>query len=718
MNTIAALINNPQVDIFFRCIADGDIKIRKAFVLLARHMKLPIGIGNFYRLTFPAVEVLYEAFSKAYPPGSMDPVTIAANTSSTRNRIDNILSHPLYAGAIIMAAFIAPITDAMEQQIKLDAYMKEINIMDLDPYLPDLDFRCFFGDYDIPLHSKMTANPTAAKDVHEAIQNWSFRHSTSHRPHRPKLSSKLLPFKTRASIDIYCDMMLHDPTEATQADLEYLWMRYQIEMEGPCEIKQRWYTNGLAPRTYFVTGPSLYNSSKYTQGLWNDLVDSLTTTHRRARTNVSRIHIDGVSHALFYDLSVFTSNCAVQKEFLSALALYVDGMEFYVEDMRYGTHPVDFGDVVRDYCNTNIHPRYTGGHDLSLLENVHGVAGFLGVYGNIATCTFIHGAFLLQLASGDSSGECGCAGDDAVIVVHDDDDDTIWACLSLIGVLAPEKTFSSVDPDVVYLKRRVWFPDRRPCNLKSSRYIQLPSFLFTMPKNQLNRYRERKSTKPELKELAAKSISATFKSAVGISSQQLADTREFLRRYYDLLNVPHSGNVPQFTDKDGFRYRSFFPSIECLGHREWIIGTIQSLYPGWSRIPCRDPITILGPMEIRAGNVYRVGNVATASLLEKMGILERAPLEYRLIEDSEGLEATIAEYTGVRKHEDYRKYRAVHDLYEDDDTQFPVLLGQYDYTAPHRELVGALDCKLTLCAERRSDLSRPRYRFEGCTLVK
>jgi hypothetical protein len=656
-------------------------------------MSLPVGLGSLYRLTLPAVSTILASFRKKYPPPNQDQYTIHEHDKTLLSRINDVLSHPLYAGAIIMAAFIAPLDRNTEQSIKLDAYMKEINIMDTEPYLPDLDFRCFFGEYHVPLHSKMQANPTTAKEVHHAIRDWSQRHSTSHRSHPPRLSTKLLPFKTRASMDAYIDMMLHDPLLATQADLEYLWMRHQVELEGPCEIKQRWYTNGLAPRTYFVTGPSTYNSSKYTQGIWNDLVDSLVTTHRRSRVNPSRIHIDGVSHALFYDLSVFTSNCAVQREFLSALALYVDGMEFFVEDTRFGTYSVDFGDVVRDYCNTNIHPRYTGGPDLSLLENVHGVAGFLGVYGNIATCTFVHGAFLLQLSSSDSDGACGCAGDDAVLIVHDDDDDSIWACLSLIGVLAPEKTFSSLDPDVVYLKRRVWFPDRRPCALKTARYIQLPSFLFSLPKAALSRFRERSMTTTELRELAVKSLSATFRSAVGIKSEHLADVRDFIMKYYALLHLPSLGNVPQYTDKDGLRYRSFYPSVGMLGHSDYILGTVRSLYPGWARIPCRDPVTIESPLSIHSGNTYRVSNTRVASLLEKMGVLRRAPLEYRLVEDSEGLEMIIDEYTGVRRSHDYRKYVALEDLVDDDETQFPVLFGQYDSTAPYREFMGTLNRK-------------------------
>jgi hypothetical protein len=54
---------------------------------------------------------------------------------------------------------------------------------------------------------------------------------------------------------------------ATQADLEYLYMTTGDKMVGsPCEVKQRWYTSQLFPRTYYAAGAEAYHRSKYVRG--------------------------------------------------------------------------------------------------------------------------------------------------------------------------------------------------------------------------------------------------------------------------------------------------------------------------------------------------------------------------------------------------------------------------------------------------------------------
>lgn len=574
-------------------------------------------------------------------------------------RINMCLDHPLYSGAIIMSCFLAPLTDDQIAQTKLESYLKEIDVMDTEPYFPNFDFRPFFGEYNVQLHPSIPANPPMAKTVHQAIQSWTSIHSSPHRHHVPRLSTKLLPRLTRQDMDIYLSQILHEPSLSTQGTLEWLWMKYGVEFTGKCEVKQRWYTNGLSPRTYYVCGPTLFNSVKYTQDLWNDLCDRLEVTNRRNRVNPHRIHIDGVARALFYDLSSFTSNCAAQREFLQQLALYVDGLPFIAQDSRFGLTTVDFGDVIRDYANSNIHPEYST-RDPRFEDSTHGVAGFLGVYGNIATCTFLHGAVVLQLAS-DTSG-CGCAGDDAVIVT-DMETDSVWICISLLGVLAMEKTFSSEDPDVLYLKRRVWFGDRRPCQLNTSRYIQLPSFLFTMNQTDLKRFREGKMTKAELKKLACSSLGATYKSSVPfLNSGYMVDIRTFLQGYYKLLKLPIQGNVPQFSRANSWWSQSFVPNMATLGYRGFIEGTINILYPGWCNLPDRITIPFPVPLSLKENSVVRLVQGPNTSLYVKMGVLEPIHRRNRLLTDEEGLKELLEEYSGRRGFNEATLFRVVADI--------------------------------------------------------
>lgn len=656
MDDILNLCAYPDLTLIGKYIKEGDMTTRKHILLLGRHQGLPQGFGNMYNITKPTVDKLVGFFMKHSGITSLQLPTY--DPYPIYQRIERVLSHPLYSGAIIMMCCIAPIDTESEQQIKLDAFFKEITTMDTSPYFPGLDFSCFFGNYNQPLHARMQPNPSMAKVVHKAINSWITKH-TSGTIHRPTLSNKLLPNLTRQDMNMWLDAEMGLPELATQGTLEYLHMKYDVTVSGPCEIKQRWYTNGLSPRTYFVCGPTLYERSKYTKALWNDLVDQLTTTQRFNRVNARRIHIEGIERALFYDLSTFTSNCAAQREFLKYLARVVEGLSFNILDTRHGPMTVDFGDVIKDYCQTNIQPEYTDTN--GDYRSVHGVAGFLGVYGNIATCTFLHGAFLLQLSSAEN--KCGCAGDDAVLVTVEEES-TIWICVSLIGVIAREKTFSSDDPDVIYLKRRTWVDDHF-CRLDFSTYIQLPSFLFRMTKRDIRRYRESMYTKEELLKLACNSLSAMYKSTVAYrDTTAFPDIKSFLSAYYKLLRIPETGFVPQFSH-DSTRFGgAFIPHIGFLGEYDFILGTIQATYPGWCKLPSR-PFSS-NPMSLRLEHqlVYTILKSPESALLVKMGVLEECKLKSRMFYGQVGLDKLIAEYSGQGENSEFSTYMVVRDISE------------------------------------------------------
>jgi hypothetical protein len=413
-----------------------------------------------------------------------------------------------------------------------------------------------------------------------------------------------------------------------------------------------------------------------------------------------------VQHALFYDLSSFTSNCAAQREFLAYLSRFVDGLPFKIQDSRFGEEDVDFGEVVRTYADCNIQPEYSTG-DLEH-RGIHGTAGFLGVYGNIATCTFLHGAFLLQLSS---PKKCGCAGDDAVLVsVYEDS--TIWACVSLIGIIAKEKTFSTQDPDVVYLKRRTWI-DEPFCRLVSSSYVQLPSFLFLVSPHDRRRWRESSLSEQELRELAISSLSAFFKSVVPYKdSDTFSDIRYFARKYYQLLGIPVEGNVPQFSTASRKWYRSrFIPSVAYLGEYDFITGTIESTYPGWCLVPDNNVLAYPLPIRLVEGDVVSLVQSKNVSLLRKMGVLEPVFSGLRRLFGDDGLNTLLDLYKHAGEESNFKKYRVIKDI--SDVPCPPEVIGEVDHDMPYREVYGALDDfvlgKLSVsyrCAEYR--LSHPR----------
>jgi hypothetical protein len=670
MDQVLAMCAFPDLDIIGEFIKKGSQVQRKHILLLARHMGLPQGLGNMYNITQNTILEVLQAFisKEQISPANL----IFLDTLPFYNRIEALLSHPLYSGAIIMMCCIAPMEKDQEDQIRLEAYLKEINTMDTSPFKPGLDFRCFFGDYHLPLHPTMKPNPQMAAVVHTAIRTWVSTHSYGDRLHYPALSNKLLPSFTRRDMAAYVSALVEEPSNATQGVMEYLYMKYDLKMEGPCEIKQRWYTNGLTPRTYFVCGPTLFEKAKYTKNLWNDLVDSLVVTERRNRVNPRRIHIEGIERALFYDLSTFTSNCAAQREFLSDLARFVEGMPFSYRDSRHGPQTVDFGDVVREYCNTNVQPEYSDQDQT--YPGVHGVAGFLGVTGNIATCTFLHGAFLLQLST--STSKCGCAGDDAVIITLEDDQ-TIWLCVTLIGVLAREKTFSSEDPDVVYLKRRTWI-DESFCRLDMASYIQLPSFLKFMSPTEIRRYRESRFTNAEIRQLSYASLSAFFKSAVPFkNTTAYPDIVTFARTYYRALHLPELGYIPQFTLDTRKRFGGrFIPSISYLGEWDFITGTLESSYPGFCVLPDRPFCTYPASIQLQEDLVYVVVKNPEVTLMVKLGVLEEVRKPCRMLYGQDGLDALLKEYSGHGENSEYGCYKVKVDI--SDVPYQPTILGEID----------------------------------------
>lgn len=591
--------------------------------------------------------------------------------TSLYTTIHDLLAHPLHSGAIIMCCFLAPITKEDEQKIKLEAYMKEINTMDTEPYFPDFDYSVFFGNYTGTLHPSMNPNPQMARVVHESIQFWINSHSAKFAVHYPAISSKLLPRFTRADMDLYILAKVGEPSVATQGVLEYLYMKYGDTMEGPCEIKQRWYTNGLKPRTYFVCGPTLYNATKYTKHLWNDLCDALVITHRRNRVNPRRISILHTQRALFYDLSTFTSNCAAQRSFLQVLACHCDGVPFSYHDGLSGICEGDLGQVIRTYCESCVQPHYAFPDKEE--EFVHGVAGFLGVYGNIATCTFLHGAFLLQLA--DSTSACGCAGDDAVLATHKDAPE-IWKCVSLIGVLAVEKTFSSDDPDCVYLKRRTWISQRG--NLDYRTFIQLPSFLSFLEPMELSRFREKHLDGPDMKVLAANSISALFRSAAALKDKTtMEDLRQFAKSYYEALHFPVTGNVPQFQQTQSKTWHSaFIPAVDTIGSRDFIQETIMSLYPGYCFVDVRPIISESYPLYLQDGQTFRARRSPTITLLLKTGFIRKLPRQTTILVGDIGLKKLLDLYLRRDDEVNFDRYMVVEDVTA--LSYHPEVIGEYD----------------------------------------
>jgi len=658
MDTIALLLPNPSFLLLQEVIKEAEQPLLKEILLLCRYQGTDVS-GNLASLTDNALSALYRKALQLRTDSDQLGHHSFLSYDSFLHEMHELLQNPLFAGAAIMSIFLAPYTREQVDTIKLKSIMKEITVMDRDNYFKEFNWNVFTGSYAERLHPDIEPNPRMAKLVHRSLETW--RDNLAFTRHRPTMSNKLLPTHTRDEMSKITSLLLKDPEHLTQADLEWLRVKHQLVVEGPCEVSQVWYTNQVTPRTYYVAGPSTFWSSRYTKDIWNQLADALEVTQRRNRVNPSRIHIPLDKDAIFYDLTSFTSNCGAQRSFLDFLANWVAGQEIDIFTIGEGVISMSLEDLIKDYnADCNFFPKYRSPwYHLDLADCYQGIAGFLGVIGNISTCTFIHGAVLLQLA--EYVDECGCAGDDAVIVVYEEE--KVWACVKLLGILAQEKTFRLSDGPVVYLKRRTdIFSTKNGDYLTQSRYFQMPSCLSMIGTSRLKRsyahFRESQLSQMDLVDLMKNSLSASFRSAAHLrSSPYFSELYSFMESFYARNRLPTKGFVPQFNRAHGV----FVPALESFGMHDFVSATIISGYPGWCYLPT--PVDYTEDLvPLKKDIVFKTGGSLECQILKKMGVVELLELPYILVAGEDGLEKILDEYSG--KTRSTRVYRVKVDFDE------------------------------------------------------
>jgi len=527
---------------------------------------------------------------------------------------------------------------------------KEMLVMESSPLPGMVCYDCFFGEYARPLHPTMLPNPIQSARIHRVIDSW-ISELTAKDVILPHMTSKLVSKHTQEMVsDIYPDYTTFEEEGATQPDLENIYMKYgDLLLGGSCEVKQRWYTSGLVPRTYYAAGSDAYHKSKYLRDGFNRLCDLLPPTERFARVNTRRIVLSNPdSHAIIYDLTSFTSNMHEQRHFLDRLALYCRGSIVRVLDAIEGTIEVDLGDLISQYNDLNKNPTYSSkkllGSDLIL---DHHVAGFLGVYGNLATCTFLHGAVMSCVV--ESFQQLGIAGDDGLIESYDD-----WMtffAIRLLGLMEESKGYSTNDTgNQVYLKR----PIRQVGNRIYSESFALYSMIEHLFEEDDPRFFKTPRSSMERRKSLASSIVAYFRSlrSLILNSDQIREIREFIGMVYTRAQFPESGHVPYLPTDFGSHQKALpsvlIPSIDSIG-KDPIEYTIKSLYSGSVVIPRRSLERIPFDTEmLYSGSEFVCTGSGMLSYYRKMGFVELQQ-ENELFVGEEGLDRLLEVYlTGDR----------------------------------------------------------------------
>jgi hypothetical protein len=457
--------------------------------------------------------------------------------------ISSLVTDTLTCGLLISICMAAPITDQECRNQYTTLLAKEMTVMESSPLPGQLNYNCFFGSYTEPLCNDIPPNLRMAMYIHSIIDSWIVEQES--KIHYPHMTSKLVAKQTQNLISrTYPEYVPYEEEGCSQYDLEYLYHKFGDKIEaGPCEVKQRWYPGFLTPRTYYAAGSKAYHSSKYMRDALNSLCDFLPPTERYSRVNPNRIQVsDSSHHILLYDLTSFTSNMHEQRHFLHRLGTYCQGHVVRILDTVDGLVEVDLGDLILEYNSMNEQPSYASESLLGDLELRHHTAGFLGVFGNLASCTFLHGAVMIQTVK-EISG-LGVAGDDGA--VETEDDSKTIGSIRTLGLMEPSKVYTTQDPgNQVYLKRPVRQVSKR---LYADSFALYSMFEHLGDEDDTRFFLKRRSKMERLSALASSVVSFLRSlQRLILSDEEKERVSSFLCGLYDSVGFPTSGYLPQLS---------------------------------------------------------------------------------------------------------------------------------------------------------------------------
>lgn len=669
MDRLSHLLPDPDIyDIIQSVLSESTATTRKLFITLLRFGEIPPTESKLYAKIYPALEALFSSPRLHRKGGLLGTIRGEERepefSALPSMHLNSILNSPVYRGIAIQCTFLHPIPIEEVEATKEAAVMKELTAMQSTPYLPSyLNFRPFFvkGAQHEQILPQIPSNPDAAFHVYSVFDSW--REKMRGKVLFPHMSNKVIPRQAMEALSHF-SFLTEEPGQQTQGSLERVQAFTGIQIGGDSQMGSRWYVNGLGPRVFYCAGASAYWSSRYMKEPFNDLVERLPVCNKHDRVNPTRIFV-GDDDCLFYDLTSFSSLMSTQVPFLDDLAAFCRGVPVYTVDLVKGYQVEDLGELIQAYNQTNKQGGYTstivpGCHDY---RDVHGVAGFLGITGNMATCNFLHGALLYQLS--DGSKRCGCAGDDGAIVYKHDADlskEKILEAISELGVLQHDKVYDTADYNTcIYLKRMIRVGHYG--FLERNDYVNPPSFLYMLGKGFKDdpRFREAGSSKAELLKLSADSLQSTFRGAAYLNPDDLDTLKAFLMNYYDAHHFDRAGRIPA-VDGDGLSY----PSIEFVGRAEYMALTALSRYQGEARLPDRseDPEgEFVHDVRIEAGGRFYAKSSPMLKYLVRTGfgeMIEKRKVVYYGVEGYEKLGEEMSKE--VRKRPAWRLYELSWDL--------------------------------------------------------
>jgi len=564
-----------------------------------------------------------------------------------------ISTNPLISSSIISMCLAVEPSETEIQQAFIDSASKEVQVMEGTPRSPSINWKLFFkpsrsenivtncqSTDATPFVYRVNASLRRFRDTIEYSRIWP--HGTSRGISRQGRESLAKLRSLATSTPWLREEDKHRP--ATSRDVVNHYIHTGLWADGACEMKQKWYPAQLVPRTYFAQGGTAIRVSCYLRNFFNDFTDSYVPTDRFARVDGSRLICPDGGHFLIYDLTSFTSNFFEQRSFLKHMADFFRYTLVFLVGPNLSLLEASLGDLIDTYCDEiNTLPQYEFNKDIldfatDTLLFTHHIAGFLGVPGNLSTCTLAHGLAVGVCLRDDQRQSC--AGDDGNVGVEDDSNEQeVKRMIHYLGVFNDEKASSTKETKRgSYLKRpfmqvgnqgqmieRVDYPLLGAVNLMTK---DDPRFL----KLSQDRAKLRKSIAAS----TARLVRALYEHSNGYFRPGVLEyILLFIKDIYAKAALPTSGMVRGFygsnLDYESFRIEAavVFPISERFFRRDPDVVLSEDFLPWIVEVP------VWTDEEIRFshGEDWQIGYSRTgrsAPVLEKlcaMGFLDRVETE-------------------------------------------------------------------------------------------
>jgi hypothetical protein len=251
-------------------------------------------------------------------------------------------------------------------------------------------------------------------------------------------------------------------SNVTSKDVIHHYIRTGTWPHGRVEMRQQWKPSILTPRTYFAWGGDAIRCSTYLRNFFNDVADQFEPSHRHNRVRPTWLRCFETTQKpsfLFYDLTSFTSWFHEQEPFLREMARFFRDVPIFLVSENLRLTETSIGQLIDQYTdNVNSFPEFYVSSAITDMRGstescYHLTAGFLGVPGNLVTCTLAHG--LAQAEGYSKPNQLQVPGDDVGCETRNDERrlDKLAVATDL-GSLQYEKVYHS-DEAAVYLKRGV-----------------------------------------------------------------------------------------------------------------------------------------------------------------------------------------------------------------------------------------------------------------------